>query len=309
MLVPTKDRPHKMRALLDSLRLQKTPLGRIVVIDGGASIEELVMAYKGDLPVEYYSCKPPGQIRQRNFGIALLRDDTPLIALFDDDIVLQEGAVAAMIDCWNRSEPDTAGIGFNIVNNGRAKNSVLRKLFLITADRPGRVLNSGCTTAACPADHDVRCEWLCGGATVWKLEVLKQHTHREIRSRWAIAEDIIFSYPIGRTRPLYVCAEARVRHEHQADFDKVNPHRFHGKSRALWLLYFVTSNRELSLAAHLWMSFGSISGRLLGGVLLRRKDHIEFALGLITGLAMGLAAIIRGRKIVDVIERETAHIG
>jgi len=307
-IIPTKDRPDKLKNLLNSIAGQNEVCGRIIVVDGGKSVKDVVMGFSDRVPVEYYECHPPGQIRQRNYGISLLSESTPLVASFDDDIVIEPGAITRMIDCWNRYGPDTAGIGFNIINNDVDKKTRWRKLFFMTEDNPGRVLVSGFTSAACPAEHDLRCQWLCGGATVWRLEILKQYPHHEVRSRWAIAEDVIFSYPIGRCMPLYVCATACVRHEHEPDFDKNKPYRFHGKSRALWVLYFVKSNRELSLLVYLWTSLGSICGRVLGGLVFRRRDHLEFAIGLVSGLRLGLTALMRRRSLMEVIERETSHV-
>ena len=34
----------------------------------------------------------------------------------DDDVIYHEDAVVEMIRFWNGVEPDTAGIGFNIIN-------------------------------------------------------------------------------------------------------------------------------------------------------------------------------------------------
>ena len=77
LLVPTKDRPGKIKNLLDSLAAQTTQCSRIIIINGGECIEHVVMCYKDQLPVEYYECKPPGQIRQTNLGISLLDSRTP----------------------------------------------------------------------------------------------------------------------------------------------------------------------------------------------------------------------------------------
>ena len=86
-IIPTKDRPEKMKNLLESISLQTGSFGRIIVIDGGKSVRDIVLSFAGCLPVEYHECSPPGQIRQRNMGISLLDDRTPLVGFLDDDIV------------------------------------------------------------------------------------------------------------------------------------------------------------------------------------------------------------------------------
>ena len=108
VLIPTKDRPQKIRNLLNSLAAQKAACGRIIIIDGGESVKDIVTGFSSHLPVEYYECRPPGQIRQRNMAISLLDNRTQLAAFIDDDIVFEENALEAMLDFWNRCEPETA---------------------------------------------------------------------------------------------------------------------------------------------------------------------------------------------------------
>ena len=91
MIVPTKDRPEKLATLLESLASQDTRPGRILVIDGGRSVADVVARFAGRLHVEHHVCQPPGQIRQRNLGISLVDDSTPLVASLDDDIVFEPG--------------------------------------------------------------------------------------------------------------------------------------------------------------------------------------------------------------------------
>lgn len=306
-LVPTKDRPAKLANLLESLARQDESCGRVIIIDGGKSVEETVMAFADRLPVEYYECRPPGQIRQRNMGIDMIDQRTPLVCFLDDDIVLEEQALKSLITLWNECDPLTAGISFNIMNSSPEPRSWLRYIFGLCGKAPGRVLRSGMPTSNCQATRNLRTQWLCGGATSWKFEILKKFTHREISSRWAIGEDVIFSYPIGKQHPLYVCADARVRHEHQADYVSNQKHRFHGLSQTLWVFYFVESNKDLSRLFFLWMLLGSIVGRFIRTLITFNPEYFQFALGQIEGAARGLSAVLRGVDISTILEAKTSQ--
>ena len=301
VLVPTKDRPGKIRELLSSLAAQDVKCGRIIIVDGGESVRDVVMSFADRLPVEHHICQPPGQIRQRNMGIALLDERTPLVASLDDDIVLEAGAVANMIAFWNGIEPETAGVSFNIINGPPEQQSWIRERFFVTAGVPGRVLPSGLTSSNCAVTEDVRTQWLCGGATVWRLDILRSSIHREIKAKWAIAEDAIFSYPIGKRFPLYVCAAARVRHEHVFDYRVKTPHRFHGYTQTTWVFYFVRSNPDLSVAAFFWMVAGTAVGRFAGGILKRDAARVQFAVGQLHGAARAAWAVITGAAPASVV--------
>lgn len=263
ILIPTKDRPLTVSKLLESLAAQTASCGRVIVVDGGESIERIVTGYHDRLPVEYYYCRPPGQIRQRNFGIRKLDETTPLVGFLDDDLVLEPDALEKMINFWNEMEADTAGVGLNIVNAPPSPSSFLGRLFFMHSAAPGLVLGSGYNCRIDKIDADLRTQWLGGGYTIWKREILEKYPQRELNTRWAIGEDLRYSYPIGRQYPLYVCASAKVRHESlqdQAPSETVD--RYRGRKSSLSVYYFVTLYPELSRGACLWM----LTGKLFAGI-------------------------------------------
>ena len=296
LIIPTKDRSAKMRNLLDSLAAQSMQCGRIIVVNGGQSIRDIVMSFVDRLPVEYYECYPPGQIRQRNMAISKLDERTPLVASIDDDIVLESEALEAMINFWNKCEPETAGVSFNIVNNPPYRYSWIKSLFFMSSIRQGQVLISGYNVATTPVKEDMKTEWLSGGATVWRLHILKQFVHKEIQSRWAICEDVIFSYPAGKQFPLYVCADAKVRHEHIYDHTVKMKFRYYGRTVTLWRLYFVESHPELSRLFYIWMVLGQIAFRSFTGLILFQLSNLQYAFGQLEGLAKGLYAVMLGKS-------------
>jgi hypothetical protein len=305
-LVPTKDRPEKVKNLLISFTKQEVQCGRIIVIASGQVIEQLVMGFSDQLPVEYYHCTPPGQIRQRNMGIQMLDDRTCLAGNLDDDIVLEPDALKNMLDFWNQVEPETAGVGFNVTNMPPHSHNFIKRILLVSVPKPGRIAPSGMNTSLCGLSNNICSEWLNGGATVWKQEMLQINRHTEIGSRWAVYEDVIFSYPIGKKYPLYVCADARVRHEHvmdQAPPDGI--HRFRGKTASLWQLYFVYSNK-LSIASCMWSISMSSVLAIARNILLRRKiEMIPFYFGRIEGALIGCWSILCGREFIALLERDS----
>lgn len=299
-IIPTKDRPEKMRDVLTSMASQTVSCGRIIVVDGGKSVRNIVIGFSDRLPVEYHECHPPGQIRQRNMAISLLDDRAALVGFLDDDIVLEPHALQSMINFWNNCESETAGVSFNIVNNPPYRHSWARALIGMSSKQQGRVLRSGYNVAISPVRNDLRAQWLCGGATVWRYDILKNYHHQEISSRWAICEDLLFSYPIGKHFPLYVCADAKVRHEHVYDHKVKMKYRYYGRTVTLWRLYVVESHpEELSRIFYLWMLMGQVVARFTTGIFLLRLSDIQYAIGQIEGAAIGLSAIMYKSSLVD----------
>ena len=304
-IIPTKDRPGKIRNFLTSLAQQSASCGRVIVVDGGESVKDIVHSFSDRLPVEHYECRPPGQIRQRNMGISLLDDKTPLVGFLDDDIVLEPQALEQMVSFWNRADKAAAGVSFNIVNQHTTLPKWAKGLWGMILPQQGKVLRSGYHVSIENVPSDLQTEWLCGGATVWKQGILKEHTNTEISSLWAIGEDLIFSYPIGKQFPLYVCADAKVRHEHIYDHKVKKRHRYYGRTAFLWRLFFVESHAELSRKRYFLMASGEMAFRLLIGLFSFQKQQIQFALGQKDGILTGLRAIRRGSDLISILNEET----
>ena len=203
LIIPTRNRPNEVKRLLGSISKQDCELGRIIVIGSGIDISDIILSFKKKIPVEYYKCNP-GQIKQRNKGISKLNTSTKLVGTIDDDVVFYKTAISEMIKFWNQVQNDTAGIGFNIVNQDGHKYSRLRGFFGVSLPEPGKVMKSGQNTSIINVKNNIRSEWLNGGTTVWKQDILKSHKHNDLYSRWAVYEDLIFSYPTGQKYPLYI---------------------------------------------------------------------------------------------------------
>lgn len=307
VIVPTKDRPEKMHNLLKSLVSQTMKCGRVIVVASGESIREIVANFSDQLMINYYDSELPGQIKQRNMGIQFLDARTKLVATLDDDIVLDPEAIEKMICFWNQCEPETIGVGFNIINESAHKHSWVKGLMGASVNQPGKILPSGWSTSICNVSHSVKTQWVNGGATVWRQDILQQNHHREIKSRWAVCEDLIFSYPLGKSHSFYICADAKVIHDHVMDQAIAeNIFRFRGRSMMLWILYFVDSNLELSKAAYFftWFSFSLSSGLRALFSRKQRRQRFNSCLGEVEGGLIGMMALIRGKDLLSILEKQ-----
>ena len=305
IVIPTKDRPKEIICLLNSIVELDSKVGRIIIVASGQDICELVMKFYGELPVEYHYSEP-GQIKQRNKGISYLDSSTKLVATIDDDMCFSKTAISEMIKFWNKVEPETAGVGFNITNLPNHKHTWLRGLFDLSVPEPGKVLDSGANTSITNAKESFRSEWLNGGGTVWRQKILKEFPHQEILSKWAVGEDLIYSYPIGQKLPLYVCASATIETE-VVELTRESPKicLYRARTNFLWGLYFVQKNSQLSifkffkrkLAENIWFIFKGFSNLEL--------QRIYMSLGILSGLILSLNCIIKKQNIIEIIEKNT----
>jgi len=272
VLTPTKDRLHKIVNLLDSLVAQTKLVGRVIVVGSGQDIHGIIKSYEKKLNIEYYHSEIAGQIRQRKLGVTKLDSKTKLVATLDDDIILKSDAIENLISFWNSKDENTAGIGFNITNMQRHEYSCIKKVLYLSLESPGRVISSGYTTSLVNINSDIKTNWLNGGATVWRQDILVDGIHKKnMDSSWAPCEDLMFSYPISKKFDLWVCKSAEVNHDDKVVFPNIKSAIQRGRLLSQWTLEFVNQNRELS---RIHFAIATISSSLLN--MLRKLFKIEF---------------------------------
>lgn len=300
IIIPTKDRPQKIERLLTSLLNQKKEIGEIIIVSTGKNISKIVKKFKNIINIKHIHTKKGGQIFQRNIGIQNLDGNTRLVATLDDDIFLFEDAMEKILKFFNNNNNNRkkiAGVGFNIINEPMHKPSRLKTWLRFTGKNPGEILKSGFNTSLCNVEKDISTQYLNGGATIWKKEFLFERVHKEINSKWAVAEDLIFSYPIGKEYNLYICSDAKVIHEHSVDqFEKGSIYTQKGKNLAMWRLYFVTENEDLSIFSYIWGTLIGSIGIIFESILKKNTEKIFFGFGLMYGAFIGIYRFVVNKQ-------------
>jgi glycosyltransferase involved in cell wall biosynthesis len=300
IILPTKDRPEQLKKALQSISDQTVSCGRILVVASGTSVESVVMEFSNSLPVEYIQSSLPGQVRQRNIGIKELNSLTKLVAFLDDDVFLFPDAFEKIIQFINSKETEIGGVGFNIIS-AKKDRSVFRKFMNLDILRQGQVLASGYNTSIINVSQSIRTSWLNGGATVWKQEIVKNNVHQEINSYHAIREDVIFSYPIGKKHSLYICAEAKAVHAHITSNVASTQYFGLGRKSALWHIYFVTINADLSLSKCISMLFFTSSVRAFLFLFRINVAQFFFNVGRLWGMLSGLFYLTKKGKLISIL--------
>lgn len=302
IIIPTKDRPKELNRLLNSIIKQETEIGKVIIVFSGEDINFIVEKYKKLIPIISIRSNP-GQIHQRNKGISLLDDKIKLVACIDDDLVFKRNAFLEMMKFWNETHPETAGVGFNIINLKKPKSFLLMNYLKIKSDVPGKILKNGSNTWITNIDSDIKTEWLNGGATVWKKTILKKYKNKEIKSEWACFEDVIFSYPLSKKYSMYVCADAKVVVD---EFDNRNekPKKLimRGKNTLLWHYYFVKKNFNLSEYSFVIFYLFRIIKLIFNLLFLFEFSNIFTLFGFSKGIILILYAKIKKIEFTKILE-------
>ncbi len=273
-VVPTKDRPDDMRVLLASLQRQTRQPDQIIVVDGSDPAIEFVLAEFPDLHIDYVRVFPPSLAKQRNAGMAALRDDIEVAGYLDDDLELMDQATEAMAGFWAENGETVGGAGFAIANQPVASANRLAALFLVDSPIPGKMLASGFNAQIPPLQATTPTDWLYGGATMWRRDVIEAFSYDEWYIGHGYLEDVDFSHRVRRAHPLFVVGEARVNHytrpiSREREFDV-------GRQQIINRLYFIRKLGGFPSIAVAWALLGQIllnaasSMRRLNSAGLRR---------------------------------------
>lgn len=213
-VIPTKDRPDDMERLLKSLSEQNSLPEQIVVVDGSEPPIKWVCDKFDKLNITYVREMPPSLARQRNVGMAALEADIQVAGYLDDDLELEPSATANMKEFWDKASNEIGGASFCISNQNPRRHQWLSKLFLLDGDKHGGITPSGFQCAIPTVEHHTQVEWLYGGATMWRREVVASYSYDEWFAGHGLGEDYEYSYRVGQQYKLFVVANARTLHHH-----------------------------------------------------------------------------------------------
>lgn len=274
--------------MLASLAVQTRRVDQVIVVDGSDPPVQEAVAQYATLGVEYVREYPPSLARQRNAGMARVRADVTLAGYLDDDIVLETDAVERMLEFWQRAGADVGGAAFTITNNPQPGALSLKQMFCIDHAHPGRVLPSGFASSITPQPVDIETEWLYGGATVWRRDVIESYPYDEWFIGTGFMEDIDFSYSVGARYRLFVVAKARLAHYSRPV--RADRQRLLGKWQIVNRMHVVRKHRGrgLSILAAWYSSFGLFLLNFAAAVIRRRRDPWNRALGNAAGIASEL---------------------
>lgn len=286
-VVATKDRPEELRRLWRSLLAQTRLPDEVVVVDASAAPSPLPGPATATPVLRRVKATVASATRQRNLGIDAVGPDIDLIGFLDDDAVLDESAVEAMLRFFDEFGPELGGAAFNMINHPamdlpEIKQTPLVESLGLYARRGGAVTPSGFQTMIGAVEATTWTDWLPSGAAVWRREIFRAHRFDEWYSGYSYLEDLDFSYRVGRVYRLAVVAAARYRHL-PAEGGRGSGYVF-GLREVLNRVHFVRKYPDLSLAK----CRAALCVRLTMNVVWAAKElklvHLERAWGNAVGL-------------------------
>jgi GT2 family glycosyltransferase len=244
-VVPTRNRSNDLRTMLTSLATQSVSCAQCVIVDSSDEPISSVLRDFPNLSLDYVRVMPPSLAAQRNAGMRCLHHKITLAGYLDDDIVLLEGALEAMLEFWERAPSNVGGSRFQIMGVARRTPRLFNQIFLLDSPIIGKVLPSGFVSQLDPISEDTFVDWLSGGATIWRRAVIEQYLYDEWFLGTGYLEDVEYSYTVAQKYKLAVVAGAKVLHNSPPT--RLDRYQLLGRWEVVNRLYFVRKHRSLSM--------------------------------------------------------------
>ena len=287
-VIPTKDRGEDLRRMLRSLVAQTRLPDQVIVVDGSGVEVSWCVAEFPELKIDYVRLLPPSLSAQRNAGMAVLRPEITHAGYLDDDVVLELDAVYEMALFWGTADSDIGGAAFNVVNGAGSIPPALMQRIGVWSVGVGSVAPSGLVCEVGRVNIDIESDWLCGGATVWRREVIEAYCYDNWFQGTGFMEDVDYSYRVRERYRLFVLAAARLAHF----TPPVRPDRqfLFGKWQVVNRMYIVRKyrHRGLSLRKAWGASLMLLAANTSRGIFLRHLGLWNRGLGNMAGIVSEL---------------------
>ncbi len=278
VLIPTRNRPREVEALLTSIRGSTVKPFQIVIVSSGENIANTVEKFIDQLAITFVHSEIAGQINQKRLGLSAVDQSVDWVVFLDDDLLVSPNTFEKAFECVQgfdrKNGKRLAGVGFGLpatsrFNSHGKASQVLARLFGINHQPAGVVLRNGHATSYLEQREPFETQWL-NGASMWRIKAVSNYGFHGISSKYAACEDLIFSYPIGKEHSLVYCPSARLEFQLSEKTDFENPAIY--VSALYWRYFFILEHKELSI---LRFNLAQL-GRLLFGIMQNRGKRVEF---------------------------------
>ena len=175
IIIPTKDRPYKVKRLLNQLYNNKFFFNETLIVDSSNLNNKkklIFMIKQTELNIKLINSRPSISL-QRNKGLKNMKKNNRFFMFLDDDIVFKKNSFVEMKKFIKKNERLYIGYGFNLINkiNYGFLESIKRNKFIeklgIYNTNIGKIVPSGWQTKINNVKKNQEVEWLSTQAVIY----------------------------------------------------------------------------------------------------------------------------------------------
>ncbi len=250
VVIATKDRPEMLTKLLESIEESVIKPDLLSITSSGVEIRNVIKKFDKNIKIIHQHINNSGQVLQRKIALKNIDDVYDAYIFLDDDVTVAKDLFYQIGILIAKKDKKLGGIGLNLQDNvtdyknNKATLNFRKKI--LPKFLAGKVLISGRNLPYNGLEKTKQVMWL-NGLSIWTYPVISNFTHIQMGNKYAAAEDLIFSYEVGKTYQLYYIPELKVQDQRceKKMIASLDIYRTSWQHK----LYFVLTNSKLSF----WM--------------------------------------------------------
>ena len=224
IIIPTKDRPYKIKRLLNQLYNNKFFFNEILVVDSSNvdNKKKLIFIIKqAELNIKLINSIASISV-QRNKGLKNMKKSNKFFMFLDDDIVFKKNSFVEMKKFIKKNEKLYIGYGFNLISkiNYGFLESIKRNKFIeklgIYNTNIGKIVPSGWQTKINNVKKNQEVEWLSTQAVIYANNKRKINFDNFFKG-YSYLEDLDYSYRMSNFGKLIVVKKAMYYHNNDIE--------------------------------------------------------------------------------------------
>ena len=224
IIIPTKDRPYKIKKLLNQLYNNKFFFNEILVVDSSNvdNKKKLIFIIKqAELNIKLINSIASISV-QRNKGLKNMKKSNKFFMFLDDDIVFKKNSFVEMRKFIKKNEKLYIGYGFNLISKidygfleSIKRNKIMEKLGIYNTNI-GKIVRSGWQTKINNVKKNQEVEWLSTQAVIYANNKKKINFDNFFKG-YSYLEDLDYSYRMSNFGKLIVVKKARYYHNNDIE--------------------------------------------------------------------------------------------
>ena len=289
VVIPTRNRPTNLAAVLQKISEQSLAIGEVVIVDSSDIVVPIPPNPSWTFVLRHQTTKIESAAVQRNIGIELVSEKCIYLCLLDDDVLPGPQYLDELIGSLERAGGvGISGIAMNpsLEDKKRQKPSGvfgrLQAFFRLDSDQDGVLLKSGVNIPVRSLSGEIQeVEWLIG-CSVWDFGAVAGLRFESDFMGQSLCEDVIFSLRASKLGKLFVNPNVHLTHL-ESEIGRPTGSEFW----SMWvvnrkrLVEIASNGRNLEVEYHL-ANFGQFLTLIYAGVFLKKTSKLA-AFGILLG--------------------------
>jgi len=224
IIIPTKDRPYKIKRLLDQLYDNKFFFNEIILIDSSNINNKkklTIIIKKIDSNIKLINSRPSISL-QRNKGLKNMKKNNSFFMFVDDDIIFKKNSFIEMEKFIKKNEQIYTGYGFNLISKANCgflekikRNKLIEKIGIYNT-KIGKIVPSGWQTKINNVKKNQEVEWLSTQAVIYTNNKKKINFDNFFKG-YSYLEDLDYSYRMSNFGKLIIVKKATYNHNNNIE--------------------------------------------------------------------------------------------